>query len=320
MTHYDIFNGDADGLCALQQLRLAEPCETQLVTGVKRDIALLQQVSVETGDFLTVMDISFDKNRQAVEAALAVGASIRYFDHHFAGELPSHPALELHIDTAPTTCTSLLMDDYLAGRFRAWAVTGAFGDNMEQSAQQRAVGMGYTEAELDRLRELGTYLNYNGYGAELADLYFHPAELYAHLHPYAQPLDFIADSAAFTVLQEGYHADMARAEQLRPLRADDAAAAFILPEEKWARRVAGVYGNQLATDFPRRAHAVLTEQEQGAAYTVSVRAPLADLRDADTLCRQFATGGGRKGAAGINRLPAQALDNFIDAFWALYAK
>ena len=44
MTRFDVFNGDADGLCALQQLRLAQPRETPLVTGVKRDIALLGRV------------------------------------------------------------------------------------------------------------------------------------------------------------------------------------------------------------------------------------------------------------------------------------
>ena len=41
LTVYDIFNGDADGMCALQQLRLREPRDAQLVTGVKRDIALV---------------------------------------------------------------------------------------------------------------------------------------------------------------------------------------------------------------------------------------------------------------------------------------
>jgi hypothetical protein len=44
MTHYDVFNGDADGICALQQLRLAEPGTSVLVTGVKRDIGLLARV------------------------------------------------------------------------------------------------------------------------------------------------------------------------------------------------------------------------------------------------------------------------------------
>ena len=50
MTHYDVFNGDADGICALQQLRLAEPRDAVLVTGVKRDIALLDRVPARAGD------------------------------------------------------------------------------------------------------------------------------------------------------------------------------------------------------------------------------------------------------------------------------
>ena len=45
MTHFDVFNGDADGLCALHQLRLAAPVDSVLVTGAKRDIALLQRVA-----------------------------------------------------------------------------------------------------------------------------------------------------------------------------------------------------------------------------------------------------------------------------------
>jgi len=44
MKVYDVFNGDADGICALIQLRLANPSESTLVTGVKRDIALARQV------------------------------------------------------------------------------------------------------------------------------------------------------------------------------------------------------------------------------------------------------------------------------------
>ena len=37
---FDVFNGDADGICALLQLRLERPLATQLITGVKRDIQL----------------------------------------------------------------------------------------------------------------------------------------------------------------------------------------------------------------------------------------------------------------------------------------
>jgi hypothetical protein len=42
-----------------------------------------------------------------------------------------------------------------------------------------------SDAQLDQLRELGECLNYNGYGDSLADLHFHPAELYRALHPTA---------------------------------------------------------------------------------------------------------------------------------------
>src|SRR5678815_3472044 len=43
MRYFDVFNGDADGICALHQLRLADPLDSTLVTGLKRDIALLNR-------------------------------------------------------------------------------------------------------------------------------------------------------------------------------------------------------------------------------------------------------------------------------------
>jgi oligoribonuclease NrnB/cAMP/cGMP phosphodiesterase (DHH superfamily) len=94
VTNYDIFNGDADGICALLQLRLAEPREAQLVTGVKRDINLLKQVDAEAGDRITVLDISMDKNRDDLQRVLDAGAEVFFVDHHFAGEVPSSAALK----------------------------------------------------------------------------------------------------------------------------------------------------------------------------------------------------------------------------------
>ena len=35
MAVYDVFNGDADGICALLQLRKVEPLDSHLITGVK---------------------------------------------------------------------------------------------------------------------------------------------------------------------------------------------------------------------------------------------------------------------------------------------
>ena len=54
---FDVFNGDADGLCALHQWRLAHPAESTLVTGVKRDIRLLSKVDAHAGDEVCVFDI-----------------------------------------------------------------------------------------------------------------------------------------------------------------------------------------------------------------------------------------------------------------------
>jgi hypothetical protein len=63
---------------------------------------------------------------------------------------------------------------------------------------------------------------------------------------------------------------------------------------------------------------VLTRKPQGG-YLVSVRAPLTNKTRADEICSQFETGGGRKGAAGINHLPETELDRFINVFFESYA-
>lgn len=319
MANYDVFNGDADGICALTQLRNAQPMDSQLVTGVKRDIQLLDKIEAKEGDQLTVLDISFDKNREGVEKSLAAGASVFYVDHHFAGEIPEHKQLTTIINTAADVCTSILVNNHLQGAYLAWAVTGAFGDNLKNSALAIAKPLELSESELNTLENLGIYINYNGYGSNLEDLHFTPEALYRLVSPYASPFDFITDSReSFDKLEQGYHADMASAADVRPEFANEAVAAFILPNEAWARRVSGVYSNDLANATPGRAHAVLTEKANGN-YLISVRAPLENKTGADELCRQFPTGGGRAAAAGVNDLPADQLQQFIDTFAKFYA-
>jgi oligoribonuclease NrnB/cAMP/cGMP phosphodiesterase (DHH superfamily) len=83
MAVIDVFNGDADGLCALVQLRNANPQDSVLVTGVKRDINLLDRVTAQAGDQVTVLDVSLDKNRDGLSAVLKAGAEVVYIDHHF---------------------------------------------------------------------------------------------------------------------------------------------------------------------------------------------------------------------------------------------
>ncbi len=319
MTHYDVFNGDADGLCALQQLRLQSPMEgATLVTGVKRDISLLKRVDASAGDTVTVLDISLDKNRDPLLSLLEKGVTIEYFDHHFAGDIPTHAGLTTHIDTSPETCTSLLVNNTLHGQHRLWAVTGAFGDNFHEAARRCAQPLDLSSEQLDALCELGTCLNYNGYGQSLEDLFFHPEQLAERMRPYTDPFAFIDSESAYRTLSDGYQSDMANAENLAAEYDTAKVALFMLPDEPWARRVSGVYGNLLARNHPDRAHAILTRLDNGA-YRVSVRAPLSTKQGADVLCLEFPSGGGRQAAAGINELPATDYDRFIARFSEIFA-
>lgn len=317
MAFYDIFNGDADGICALHQLRLEAPCEAQLVTGAKRDIRLVDRVEAAAGDELTVLDVSFDSNRQGVLRALEAGARVRYFDHHFAGDIPRHGALEANIDTAPDVCTSLIVDRTLNGRHRAWAVVAAFGDNLAAAAQQAAALLGLAPHALAQLRELGECINYNAYGESVDDLHYHPGDLYRALAPYSDPFQFISGEPVFDVLKQGMADDLYLASEVRAFGEAEGHAIMLLPAEAWSRRVSGILGNRLAQEHPERAHAVLTARP-GGGFVVSVRAPLANPFGADAFCRQFESGGGRAGAGGIDYLPASELDRFARAFAATF--
>jgi hypothetical protein len=321
MTRVYAFNGDADGLCALQQLRLggdpAAEAAATLVTGVKRDIALLERVaaSASAGDEITVLDVSLDVNRAALLALLAAGARVRYFDHHFAGDIPADAALEPHIDTAPNVCTALLVDRYLEGKFRRWAIAGAFGDSLtdEARALAEAAGVGADDAAV--LKELGVAVNYNAYGETIADLHVPPVELAAEMLAYADPLDFARASVAFRRLADGFHKDMEQARRLEPWRQRVGAVLFVLPDAAWARRASGTLANDLAKAHAASAVAIVSPKTAGG-YLVSVRVPRDSTVSAEAFCRRYPTGGGRRTAAGVNHLPGEELDAFAAAFEA----
>jgi single-stranded DNA-specific DHH superfamily exonuclease len=316
----DVFNGDADGICALLQLRLAYPAESMLVSGVKRDIGLLDRVSAKAGDKLSVLDVSLDSNRQALLALLEKRVEVFYVDHHYPGRIPDHPCLTALINTDADVCSSLLMDDYLNHRFTAWAVTAAFGDNLDDSAVRAAEHLSLSSSQLQQLRQLGICINYNAYGSSVDDLYFAPEALYRQLADYASPFDFIREKAdIYQQLRDGYADDMRRAWQIKAEYQSETVAVYILPDEKWARRVSGVWSNELANRNPDRAHAVLSHNASGG-YQVSVRSSLNNKTGADELCARFPGGGGRKAAAGINHLQKELLADFIKAFDEKYRR
>jgi len=320
--HYDVFNGDADGIIALLQLRLSQkieqPSETVLITGVKRDIDLLKQVDVNKAKSVTVLDISLEKNHDALVQVLQKGIEVFYVDHHRTGDIPQSDKLVSLLDIDANTCTSLLVNNYLNGEFVTWAIAAAFGDNMQASAEILAKQNNLTLAQKSLLRELGVYINYNGYGRSVEDLHFHPADLYHQLLKYSDPFELIDEKGSiFTQLKNAYIADMDKAQSAEVLFNNEHFKAVQLADEPWARRVSGVFGNELANTSPNKAHAVLTKNHDGS-YTVSLRAPLNDKQGAGDLCANFPTGGGRAAAAGINALPQEMLSDFFNSVSKYY--
>ena len=174
MPAYDIFNGDADGLCALRQLRLHEALDAQLVTGAKREIALVSRVQARAGDRLTVLDISLHENREALLAALEAGRHLSVLRPPLRGRGAEPSTAAGAHQLCAEVCTSLLVDAWLGGAYRAWAVAAAFGDNLPRAAAEAAQPLRLNPDQLDTLRSLGECLNYNAYGDSVEDLYFHP--------------------------------------------------------------------------------------------------------------------------------------------------
>ncbi len=286
MPYIDIFNGDADGICALHQLRLNNPRNSKLITGVKRDTLLLDRVISMKDCVLTVLDISTHANRNSLIKLLEQGNTIHYFDHHFAGDIPESPLLHSHIDTSHDVCTSILVDRYLEGEYRSWAIVAAFGDNLHSSANKLADSLKLDSKKTDILREMGELINYNAYGETIEDLYFSPESIYLAIQPFSDPFDFYQASGELVQLREGFRNDMSR--------------------------VCGVYSNQIAREAPAMAHALLVERKDGT-YQVSVRAPFSRPFGAENLCYKF-SGGGRAVAAGINSLAVEEVERFFQEF------
>ena len=266
MTHFYAFNGDADGLCALQQLRLVDPRDATLVTGVKRDIQLLRRVNAAAGDEVTVLDISLDANRDDLRRLLDAGASVRYFDHHYAGELPQHPNFEAHIEESSDVCTSTLVDRHLAGRHRPWAIVAAFGDNLKDARHRdgegrrhrrgdgRHAGAARHPPQLQRLRETRSAISVSI-----------PRIWRGRCCRSRIPMEFIRHSPAYARLGACYEEDMQRARALEPARQVPGATVVVLPDEAWARRAIGVLANELTLAQPDCAIAILSPKPTAAS-------------------------------------------------------
>lgn len=313
---YDICNGDSDGLCAAVQWRLHRPGTATLVTGLKREIALLERVPADASApaEVNVFDISMQRNLTALQTLLDAGVRVNYFDHHTVEAIPAHPLLDAHVDRSSDVCTSLLVDRYLGGAYRAWALVGAYGDNLPDVADRLAEASGIGPGDRTRLRLLGEAINYNAYGDDACDVRIAPARLYTILSRYADPREMLVHESIAGEIDDLRRADLERARVLAERTDSASGSVHVLPDAPWSRRVLGSYANELANAEPDRAHAVMRLQGQ-LGYMVSVRAPLASPHGADVLCARFG-GSGRPRAAGVDALEPQAQARFFDAFAA----
>ena len=85
MADFDLFNGDADGIFSLLQLRQVEPRpDAQRVTGVKRDTQLFKRITDQVcpGDRITALDIGMARNADGLGYVLETGAEVFFCDHH----------------------------------------------------------------------------------------------------------------------------------------------------------------------------------------------------------------------------------------------
>ncbi len=280
------YNGDADGICSMVQWGLVHGIEGHRITGVKRDIRLLDRINPQAGDDIVVMDISLARNHD-LASALSQEHPIRWFDHHLAGE--KIEAIECHINTGPNVCTARMVESYL-GVESDWAQVALHGDGLSQ------------HSTMPEFKELGELLNYNGYGSTLSDLHFHPDELMLACLQAGTPQQFM-QTEVFANLRNGFAMDM---EKSASIKMDS--GIHMLPDEPWARRVVGVLAHRI-NESGSGPHVIAIDK--GETLQVSLRGQ----QGIGELASMFG-GGGRATAGGIDSLPkgeVTALMNEVNA-------
>ena len=268
------YNGDADGICSMVQWGLVHGIDGHRVTGVKRDIELLKRVHPKSDDEIIVMDISLARNHSRAQELISDGFEISWFDHHLEGEPVE--GLNSSIDTSSNVCTAPIVQKHLETE-SDWAQVALHGDGLSIHSSK------------PEFKELGELLNYNGYGADLSDLHFHPDELMLLCLQARTPQNFIL-SPAFEKLKQGFESDIKQAENIEMID-----GYYLLPNEAWARRVVGVMAHRI-NENSEGPHVIAIDKGETLQISLRGRNGIGDL------CAMFG-GGGRATAGGIDALP-----------------
>jgi len=317
MDYYDFFNGDADGIISLHQYRMHYPKDSQLFTGVKRDVKLLRHCTDIKDSTFTVFDISLLSNTDYIKPILDGGNYVKWFDHHEPGETDLGDNFSIKVDADPNCCTNILVDEYLNGLYRPWTICGIYGDNLHEQADK--FNPCFNKASMAKLKEVGETLNYNGYGNEELDLTVHPKDVYLDLKDYESPFEYRKKSETYNKIYKQMKSDEAELSSSEILHESETGKVILLPNTRASIRYSGIYSNQQTTDSPDKAFAILTSVD-GGNYRISIRSPKTNPYGASKLALQFPAGGGREKAAGVNELPKPELNNFIEKFEEVYGK
>ena len=315
MVYYDFFNGDADGIISLHQYRMHHPQNSEVFTGVKRDVKLLRHcVDIHSSKF-TVFDISLLSNKDYVDKILSNGNTIRWFDHHEPGDIELGENFEIFVNADPNCCTNILVDKFLEGLYRPWTICGAYGDNLHEQAEK--LNPNFSSENMRKLKEIGETLNYNGYGNKESDLTVHPKDVYLDIKNYESPFQYRKKSEVYNKIFTQMKSDESELSSSEIIHDSDIGKVILLPNSTASIRYSGIYSNQQTTNSPNKAFAILTLVGDDN-YRISIRSPKNNPYGASKLALQFPTGGGREKAAGINELPINQLKNFIEKFEKVY--
>ena len=315
MFTIDVFHGDADGLCAIQQFRLSEPLgDRQVVTGKRSQHALLAGIGAATDCGVVMLDLPLDINHATLQQLLAQGCQVRCFDHHVATKSLEHDNLTLHLDSSAEVCTSILVNRHLGGAYAEWAAVGAFGDNMFSAAQQLLQESELSQHEVEQLVHLAELLNYNAYGDMLNANHVTAAEMHEQMLAHEHPLDFLHDNRHLKRISTAMEEDLERQQTRNPSEKYSDGMVYMLPSREFIRRSYVVWVSRLMRKHPDIAFLIAIENHDGS-LDISIRSPLNAAKGAWELAKAFG-GGGREGAAGINGLPAGRVKAFLQTFWA----
>jgi len=318
--NYDLFNGDADGIISLYQYRKWKPSPfAELYTGIKRDVTLLRHLTDVKSGLINVFDISMKTNEGYIPQLINNDNTITWFDHHEMSDDENILASVMHrVDKSPDCCTAMMVDQHVGGQFRSWTICAAYGDNLHESAIKLNDQTNHSSDEMTRLKTIGETLNYNGYGNVESDLTSHPRDVYVDLTAFDCPFDYYNNSHLFVKIKEQMQQDKSALEQSTVVRSSCVGDVILLPDTPSSIRYSGIYSNQLCTDNPSKAFAILTHFDEDS-YKISIRAPKDKPYGASTLALKFPSGGGREKAAGVNQLPKKDLPKFIEEFYVNFS-